>query len=511
MCTVGGNDCASAEEVPTLNMGMVRTVNVSLEGGNTEAWFKVDMPGSDTFAFRPIFQISGDSGANALIDVYSDCSLTGESCSQEGGNSVGKQSYDSNYQLGGFPPSPKDFQPTPLGASGTAYIRVSLAGNPGCYTLRLESEGDCVSGAVNCDSAPGCETNTNFDDDNCGTCGDVCSTANGMGGCADGTCLVSCLDNFASCDLDQATGCETDLRVTADHCGSCAQDCTALPLENAGCTGGNCTGTCPTLTDDCDNDLNNGCETSLNTLTDCGACGKTCPTGFICNDGRCDCEGSSCLLGGTCVASTGLCICGAEFCGREDVCGSPTTCSATCVAQTCADQGFECGPATDTCGNALACPGCGSSEQCVSNQCIPSCGPSAVQNTTECPAGTPYWCSDTNTCWDSAIDCWSAADCGADGVKDLACACGEQVVCGTTPACLANAERPACTNSVSNTTQCPTAGMDQHCAVNGTCWSGTVNCNSQADCDGNGTPETACPCGQHVDCTRAVGARCVSF
>lgn len=98
------------------------------------------------------------------------------------------------------------------------------------------------------------------------TGGDTTSTG-GSNMCAAGT---------ADCDKDPANGCETSLQTSTD-CGACGNPCN-LPNVVEPCATGKCeVGTCASPWEDCDGVVPNGCEANL--LTDaanCGMCGKTC-------------------------------------------------------------------------------------------------------------------------------------------------------------------------------------------------------------------------------------------
>lgn len=72
-------------------------------------------------------------------------------------------------------------------------------------------------------------------------------------------------------------------RIPAPHCGACGNAC---PESAPECVGGRCTAladagppACPAGFDDCDGDRSNGCETNISTVTNCGGCGRACPSG----------------------------------------------------------------------------------------------------------------------------------------------------------------------------------------------------------------------------------------
>jgi hypothetical protein len=129
----------------------------------------------------------------------------------------------------------------------------ALVGNCGpCFfpngSASCGPEGTCVLEACdfgfrNCDDAVGadvCQTDTRTDPDHCGDCGRVCGAENGVAGCVNATCTISCAPGF-----------------------------------------GNCNQTDQSLGDD------DGCETRLDTDAACGVCGRRCEDGTRCVDGQC--------------------------------------------------------------------------------------------------------------------------------------------------------------------------------------------------------------------------------
>jgi hypothetical protein len=150
--------------------------------------------------------------------------------------------------------------------------------------------GDC-----DCDSANGCETSLTTLSD-CGACGKECDIANAVASCESGICtLVRCDPGFGDCDADLSNGCETSLDTLSD-CGACATACD-LAHASESCSTGACTlGACDEGFGDCDGDEGNGCETALDTLVDCGVCGEACDllhADESCSTGTCalgDCD-----------------------------------------------------------------------------------------------------------------------------------------------------------------------------------------------------------------------------
>src|SRR5690606_3390397 len=86
----------------------------------------------------------------------------------------------------------------------------------------------CNSGRADCDglASNGCEINLSFDNNNCGTCGNVCIYPNAMSQCNSGTCIfLGCVPGFANCDGNLSNGCEVNLQTNNNHCGNCNVVC----------------------------------------------------------------------------------------------------------------------------------------------------------------------------------------------------------------------------------------------------------------------------------------------
>ena len=78
------------------------------------------------------------------------------------------------------------------------------------------------------------------DVDNCGGCGVVCALPHTTEvTCADGECAaVECEQGWGDCT--DAPGCETDLRVSVDHCSACDVACVHVDVRTAVCLEGDC-------------------------------------------------------------------------------------------------------------------------------------------------------------------------------------------------------------------------------------------------------------------------------
>jgi hypothetical protein len=190
----------------------------------------------------------------------------------------------------------------------------------------------CNDGFGNCDGSDsnGCELDVRTSLTDCGECGSPCAFPNASATCTDGTCAFgACNPGFGDCDGNQANGCET-LTTTAADCGTCGNLC---EFDNAAgdCSTGLCAlGMCALGFDDCNGMASDGCEAAVDTLSDCGMCGVACDVANgtpTCSTGLCD------------VAS---CDTGFDDCtgGAADGCETPLntltdcgSCGGPCVRQ----------------------------------------------------------------------------------------------------------------------------------------------------------------------------------
>lgn len=102
-------------------------------------------------------------------------------------------------------------------------------GTPEC----VMKPNSCDEGYADCDDdgKTGCETDLTSAD-NCGACGVICGDTNARSSicvagnsASENTCVIDCQDGFDSCDGLDSTGCETDIRNSVDHCGTCGTSC----------------------------------------------------------------------------------------------------------------------------------------------------------------------------------------------------------------------------------------------------------------------------------------------
>ena len=118
-----------------------------------------------------------------------------------------------------------------------------------------------------------------------------------------GSCAPTCDTGWGTCDGNAANGCERSLTTVTD-CGACDLACTN-PHGGTACVASLCAPTCDTGWGTCDANAANGCERSLTTLTDCSACdvacnlanaSESCSTGTCtitsCSAGFSNCDGN---------------------------------------------------------------------------------------------------------------------------------------------------------------------------------------------------------------------------
>ncbi|MDP3275777.1 MAG: hypothetical protein Q8Q09_11315 [Deltaproteobacteria bacterium] len=355
------------------------------------------------------------------------------------------------------------------GSCGTACPAAGPSQAVACLAGTCRST--CEAGFDDCTMAPGCETNLGTSTEHCGRCNSRCSLPNATARCTTATCdIASCATGFANCDGDVSNGCETSV-TSISNCGACGTVCSfanATPVCTAGACG---LGTCLPGFADCDRNRANGCETQLNTTSNCGACGMAC-------------SGATPF----CDAAMGRCASG---------CTAPAVrCGATCVDV--ASSSANCG----TCGNN--CSYANASGTCASSVCtLGACG-TGFGN---CDGNAANGCeTNLNT---------NAQYCGACGTRcafaNAAAGCvGGICSIGTCSAgfgnCDGNAANGCETSTTTSTVHCGMCGRAcsfanaaASCAagtcVMGACAAGFANCDGLAanGCETNlNTSATSC-------------------
>jgi hypothetical protein len=327
----------------------------------------------------------------------------------------------------------------------------------------------CLSGWNDCNKDPsdGCEDNTLADPLDCGSCGNICKTQNGTPSCSQGTCGVgSCNQGFAHCPGQPGTNCETSTNTDVNNCGSCGKVCGSNHASPS-CQGGTCVLICAPGFGDCDHDPTNGCETPLTTVGNCGACGAVCTTQngtpacntattpATCGVGACSMgyaacpgNGNNCLtfIGGTDVNNCGGC---GVRCATQN--GTPACNAGVCAVGSCSPGWGHCSPGGTDCSTPLNTVGnCGScGHTCTTQNGTPACnsvgglwtcqaGP-CNSGFANCPGNGADCSTNTNTDNNNCGGCGStctANTCGGAGqhVATAACSGGS---CGIV-ACLGN-------------------------------------------------------------------------
>lgn len=176
----------------------------------------------------------------------------------------------------------------------------------------------------------------------------------------------------AGFDAPKETGCGPTTTLT--NCGQCGAACDTTTGTPTACTAGSCQYTCNAGLGDCNqNGRNtNGCETPLNTATDCTGCGVGCDTTHS-NDAGCTgttCKYASCAAGWSDCKNAPPNADGCE-------CHAPGCCGDGSVCEPLHDNGvgnlfYDCTPA-GTYTSALALKACiaytDAAAQCVGFSC----------------------------------------------------------------------------------------------------------------------------------------------
>jgi hypothetical protein len=360
---------------------------------------------------------------------------------------------------------------------------VASCGTGTCTFVRCDPGwDDCANGP-----ADGCEQNLESAT-HCGSCTNVCGAGANAGkpNCAGGVCTAAnCAPDLADCNGDGT--CETNTTTDEAHCGACGAACpgTAAHATSVQCVAGACVATCENLYDDCNDDVTDGCEASLESLVNCGGCGNGCSI----TNAMETCAGGTCAVT-TCDEDTGDCD------------ADPQTC------ETPLDTTQNCGACGADCNLTNAVGACGGSSGMHACE-ITNCTQPYFQ---DCDGVDATGCeADVRTNVDHCGTCGS--DCETkDNVASATCAGSScTFVCDPGFGDCNNLDADGCEQRLNTSTDCTACGMP--CALaNGSesCTSGAcqlTGCDpAYQNCDGNAM--NGCePLNTVVDCG-ACGAAC---
>ncbi len=394
----------------------------------------------------------------------------------------------------------------------------------------------CVGGRCVCDasyladcdgdiSGNGCETDTRTDLAHCGGCGRNCTRAHATASCTGGTCRINtCNSGWKDCNGVDSDGCETPLDTLSD-CGDCDVSC-SLAHAGESCSTMSCRiTTCDPLWGDCSGGDANGCETPVNTLTNCGGCGVACSLAHAtptCTTGACRIESCDSLWGDCVGGHADGCetqLTSTTNCGGCGVACTRANATATCAGGSCAidscNGGYRdcngtdsdgCEIALGTTSNCLDCgDGCSApahaTPSCMGSGCAWSCdggyhdcSGSCVSNTDPATCGTRCSpCTDpangSPTC--DGTSCGIACD---GGYHDCSGSCVSNTSTATCGTSCSPCPDPANGSPTCDGTSCGIACDGGYHACSGSCVSDT----STATC---GTRCSPCPEPAHSSAT----------
>lgn len=259
-----------------------------------------------------------------------------------------------------------------------------------------------------------------------------------------------------------------DLQADTKHCGACNNACPSGEV----CNSGKCEGTCKAPKTDC----NGSCVDTQTNTSHCGGCGKACKPSESCTAGQCK---SKCPSGE--VSCNGVCVDTSKDSKNCGQCGNSCPSGQSCQNSRCttictAGLSLCNGKCVDTRSDVSNCGTCGttckSGEACVSGACKVSC-PSGQ---TSCNGACKDLQNDKQNCGGCGKACSSQQAC-SQGKCQSPCPTGQMMCSGV------------CTDVQNNDYHC--GGCNKKCPTKQSCTKGV--CKS---CVGSTTTEV---CGNNKD------------
>jgi hypothetical protein len=412
------------ETIALAEHGWPIRVTIAPDGGDATRTFSLEVVAHDTSgaAIATVRASSGFIARRTLFVhlVLEDC-CRGATCSDdETCTSCGCAAAALD------PVHLRDFDPSARADGGV----VDGAASDGAIVDGGTSDDGGHDAALAPDAGPECTTN-----DDCTGARSVC---NALGHC------VACTTEDDVCPSGQS--CDGATERCVSRCDGDAECVIPGALhQSATCASGACSYVCDEGWDDCNDLASDGCEASLDSLADCGACHAACAiasgTGVCvdrtctiasCNTGRADCDGS---LSTGCETDTTNDPAHCGVCTTSCAAASATTAciASTCTIVTCdpgrgdCDGSLATGCETDTASTFTSCGSCGRS--CALRGTSRECRASACETLgclagyTDCSAAVEgceaYLANDRNNCGSCGHVCGAGEGCSNGGCCPL--------------------------------------------------------------------------------------------